>query len=355
MHWSTFKKDFFNLESLKSLTANFNKLNNEMRLGILAIITGVVGGGSAVIFRELIVLVYTFMIKIPYNSSSILLPFLLIIMPMLGGMVVGYITSKVSPESKGHGIPEIIDVVATKGGNFRMRVPFAKMLASSITLGTGGSAGREGPIAQISGGFGSVLGQLLHLTPEEKKDLIISGVAAGIAATFNTPIGGILFAIEIIRRDHQSSPLLPLILSSVVGTAIGIFFLGSKPSFIFPAYVGYKSPLNIPIFVLIGMIIGLVSIIWIRGFYFIEDLFNKIPASPVLIAAFGGFLVGIIQVVLWSQNLPLIFWAPLGSDIGVDAIGAINQIFAKNLGLTAVIILFILGFFLTSITRGSGG
>ena len=355
MHWPAFNKSFFNFMHLKILATNFNKLDNEIRLGILAVVIGVVGGGSAVIFREFIILFYTLLIRIPYDSSSLLLPFLLVVMPMLGGTVVGYITSRISPESKGHGIPEIIDVVATKGGNFRMRVPFAKMIASSITLGTGGSAGREGPIAQISGGFGSVLGQLLHLTPEEKKDLIISGVAAGIAATFNTPIGGILFAIEIIRRDHQSSPLLPLILSSVVGTAIGIFFLGSKPSFIFPAYVGYKTPLNIPIFVIIGVIIGLISILWIRGFYFIEDLFNKIPSSPILIAAFGGLLVVIIQLILWSQKLPLIFWVPIGSDIGVDAIGAINQIFAENMGLSAVIILFILGFLLTSITLGSGG
>ena len=104
MHWPAFNKSFFNFMHLKNLATNFNKLDNEIRLGILAVVIGVVGGGSAVIFREFIILIYTLLIRIPYDSSSLLLPFLLVVMPMLGGTVVGYITSRISPESKGHGI-----------------------------------------------------------------------------------------------------------------------------------------------------------------------------------------------------------------------------------------------------------
>ena len=341
-----------------------NMLPSEVRLTIFAILIGVIGGLSAVTFRLMIEIVFTITFVFPYKYFNVPYWILLLIIPALGGIMVGFITQNVSIETKGHGIPEIIDAVSMKRAQINFRVPIAKMVASAITLGVGGSAGREGPIAQISGGFGSNLGRFFHLTTDEKRDLILSGVAAGISATFNTPLGGVLFALEVIRRDKKAPPIIPLIISSVVGSTIGIVFLGKSPSFKFPTNLSFQNVANIPIFIILGLIIGIFSVIWIRGFYFIETNFDKIKLPNYVVAGVGAFLVGLIQLFLLVSNdyreidFPLLFWLPLdrlGPDLGIDAIHAIDLAFDRQLQLDVAIVLLILSFFSTSITLGSGG
>lgn len=341
-----------------------NTLPTELRLTILSVIIGAIGGLSAVIFRISIEVVFTITFVIPYSYFKVPYWILLLIIPGIGGILVGLITQNVSIETKGHGIPEIIDAVSMKRAQINFRVPIAKMVASAITLGVGGSAGREGPIAQISGGFGSNLGKFFHLTTDEKRDLILSGVASGISATFNTPLGGVLFALEVIRRDKKATPIIPLIVSSVVGSTIGIVFLGKSPSFKFPTNLSFNNVENIPIFILLGLIIGVISVIWILSFYFIEDIFERVKFPNYVVAGFGAFLVGIIQLFLLISNdyreidFPLLFWLPLdklGPDLGIDAIHAIDLAFGREMQLDVAIVLLILSFLATSITLGSGG
>ena len=351
----------------KSAIHFLNALPPEMRLTILSVIVGVIGGLSAVVFRFLIEAIFQLTFVIPHDFLGVPYIFLLLAVPAIGGLAVGYITQNVSIETKGHGIPEIIDAVAMKRGNIQLKVPIAKMVASAITLGVGGSAGKEGPIAQISGGFGSAMGKFFHLTTDEKRDLILSGVASGISATFNAPLGGVLFALEIIRRDKKSPPLIPLIISSVVGSTIGLIFLypdGNK-LFKFPTDLSYSNPVNIPIFIFLGLLVGLLSVLWIKGFYFIEDLFDKIPFSNSVVAGFGAFLVGVIQISLFildssypDLGFPLLFWLRLdvlGKELGVDAVQFINGAFFGQTELVVAVSMLLLSFLATSFTLGSGG
>ena len=350
----------------KSSIHFLNSLPTEMRLTILSILIGVIGGLSAVFFRFLIEAIFQLTFVFPHVYLNIPYLVLLFFVPGLAGLIVGYITQNISIETKGHGIPEIIDAVATKRGNINLKVPIAKMVASAITLGVGGSAGKEGPIAQISGGFGSNLGKFFHLTTDEKRDLILSGVASGISATFNAPLGGVLFALEIIRRDKKSPPLIPLIVSSVVGSTIGLAFLYPDGSrlFVFPKNLSFNSFGNIPIFIILGLLVGVCSVIWIHGFYFIESLFDKIHLSNSLVAGFGAFLVGLIQIILYLLNtaynlrFPLLFWLRLdvlNPELGVDAVQAINRAFNREMLLDVAIIMLVLSFLATSFTLGSGG
>ena len=362
----------------KKFVYNFNHLDTTTRLSALAVLVGVMGGLSAVVFYYLIRFVFFIFYYVPYLFN---IPFelLLIVIPTLGGLFIALMSTK-SNEASGHGIPDIIETVAYNNGNTSYSLPFVKMVASSITLGTGGAAGKEGPICQIGGGFGSMIGQIFNLTAEEKKDLVISGVAAGLSAVFNAPLGAILFAIEIIRRDNKSPPLIPLIISSVIGAAIGIVFLSQKPFFDFPSSLkDYQISItgySLLIFITLGIIAGLFSVYWIKFFYFIDDLFKKIKLSKFTLTIFGGFLVGIIQLFLWVNNLPIIFWLETDSfnishnTNNLDALGTVKGIFYQTLGSTGklfnlsltaseqlLIIAFILifvGMLGTALTLGSG-
>ena len=346
----------------------FNHLDVTTRLSVLAVIVGILGGFSAVIFRLIIRAVFILLYYLPYLYLHIPFVFLLLIIPPIGGLIVSLLATRVTTDAAGHGIPEIIETVAYKNGNFKYSVPFAKLAASSITLGTGGAAGREGPIAQIGAAFGSILGQIFHLTTEEKRDLVVSGVAAGLSATFNAPLGSILFAIEIIRRDNKSPPLIPLIISSVIGAYIGIVFIGPDPFFAFPKSGSFVPTSSILLIIIgLGFIAGFFSIIWIRMFHLIEFLFSKIKLSTVAKTTFGAFLVGVMQLLLWINNFPIVFWVDIGDmnlHIGqgtynLDAITTINDAFKNTLGtpeirLLMLFLLIFIGMVITSVTLGSG-
>ncbi len=226
----------------------------------------------------------------------------------------------------------------------RYRVPFVKIIASAITIGSHGSAGSEGPIAQIGGGFGSLVGQVFELKAEERKLMVISGTSAGIAAIFNAPLGGILFGMEIIRRDHRHISPFPFIMATFIGTTVSRLVLGENSVFEFPdlKITGLQTVLNTHNFILLGILMGLYSIFWIRGFYYIEDLLEKIPTSPILITGLGGFAVGLIEL----------YFPDVDGSIGY---APINDGLSLKLGLEMFIILALMKFLATSFSIGSGG
>ena len=181
-------------------------------------------------------------------------------------------------EAKGHGVPEVMDAVALKGGVIRKRVVAVKSLASAISIGVGGSVGREGPIVQIGSAIGSSLGQMLKVSPNRMRILVGCGAAAGIAATFNAPVAGMIFALEVVLGEFGISTFSPIVLSAVIATAISRFHLGDSPAFIVPNYhiVSYW---ELSLYAALGLVAGGVGVLFTTTLYKFEDMFDawKIP------------------------------------------------------------------------------
>lgn len=311
----------------------------------LAVIVGAIAGLGAVLFRATI----TFTHRLFFDDiGASTIPLLgnglgIIVLPALGGLIVGLIVHRYAREVKGHGVPEVMEAVNLKGGVIRARVALAKIIASSITIGSGGSAGREGPIAQIGAGLGSMLATRLGLTFNDRRMLVVCGLSAGIGATFNAPLGGAIFGMEVILRRFQPANAIPIILSSVVGTAVGEYFLGVSPAFNIPS-VAFKNPLELFLYLALGIVFGFLAFLWVRIFYVIEDAFEAAKTLPLpLKTTVGGFLTGLIGYSFLDYGI-----------LGVGYEG-IDAAFSQHLPLTLLITLATLKILATAFTIGSGG
>jgi len=222
--------------------------------------------------------------------------FVKILIPTIGFSIVGFLVNKWAKEAKGHGVPEVMSAIALNNGVIRPIVVVIKAIASAITIATGGSVGREGPIVQIGSGIGSTIGQLLRLSPERLTILVGCGAAAGIAATFNAPIAGAFFALEVIIGNFALRAFSPIILSSVLATVVSRFFLGDHPSFALTKIYMLVSVWEIPLYIILGVLTGAVSILFIQTLFQTEEWFDNLKLSPYLKATFGGLLVGIIII-----------------------------------------------------------
>ena len=316
---------------------------NEYTYTILfSIAIGLLGGFGAVLFRYLILFFQYFF----YGEGDILslassLPwYSKVLIPAIGGLIVGPLVYFFAREAGGHGVPEVMETVALKGGKIRPRVVLVKSFASAICLGSGGSVGREGPIVQIGSAIGSTLGQYFRVSSFTLKTMVGCGAAAGISATFNAPIAGVLFSLEVILGDFGASTFAPIVLSAVTATIISRAVLGDFPAFIVPKYE-LVSFYEIPIYTLLGVIVGLLSLLFIFLLYRMEDGFEKMGFPPYLKAALGGLLLGIIGIFF-----PHVFGNGYES-IDLSLLGQISWyllfmlIFVKMLA--------------TSLTLGSGG
>ncbi|MBF7082043.1 chloride channel protein [Desulfallas sp. Bu1-1] len=307
----------------------------------LAVTTGICTGLAAVAFRKMIALFEA----VFFGRGEQWLPFLghyyVILLPALGGLVVGPITYFFAREVKGPGVGEVIASVTVRGGYIRPRVVPLKILASAVCIGSGGSAGRVGPIVHIGAAIGSTLGQLFKVPSRKMRALVACGAAGGIAATFNAPIGGVLFALEVILGDFTGNHLVLVIISSVAAAVVGIIFFGASPAFAVPAYP-LNHPLELFLYALLGVACGLFSVYYIKVFYKIEDMFNLIKQVPeYLKPALGGLFVGCIGL-----------FAPHVFGVGFESIEAA---IAGKMALETAAALLILKLLATSITIGSGG
>ena len=310
---------------------------------LVALAVGLLGGLCAVGFRQLI---HFGQLAAWWHSSYALdyiryLPWWWkVITPTLGGLVVGMITYYFAREVKGHGVPEVMEAVSLHGGRIRPRVVVAKMLASGVCIASGGSVGREGPIVQIGSALGSTIGQWFRVSQQRLRTLVGCGAAAGIAATFNAPVAGALFAVEIILGNFGVSQFTPIVISSVTATVVGRHFLGDFPAFDVPAY-SLVSPKELIVYSVLGLLAGIVAVVFIKTLYSMEDLFEKIRLYQPLKTALGGTIIGLIAI-----GFPEIL------GIGYETIDVALR---GDMLWHLLVVLMVLKILAVSVTLGSGG
>ncbi|MDA8336836.1 MAG: chloride channel protein [Peptococcaceae bacterium] len=262
----------------------------------------------------------------------------------LGGLISGFIVFRWAPEAEGHGTDAAIDAFHNKEGRIRARVPLIKMAASAVTLGSGGSAGREGPTAQIAAGFGSVLGTLLGLNAHDRRIALATGIGAGIGAIFKAPFGGAILSAEILYlHGMELDALAPSLMASTVGYVVFTHFFGYTPVFGWHL-AGSTSfnPATLPYYALLGVLCGLVGILYARMFYMARDLFHKVPGPKLLRPVIGGFIVGLIGIYL-----------PEVLSVGYGWIQVVMENF-RMLPLALIIVLIFGKIIATSVCIGSG-
>ena len=310
---------------------------------VIAVAIGLLGGLGAVGLRLLI----RWLNVVAWRSGEYTLAYIQalpwwwkVLAPAVGGLVVGLVIRYVSSEAKGHGVPEVMEAVALRGGRIRPRVVLAKLFASGISIGSGGSVGREGPIVQIGAALGSTIGQWLRIDEARLRTLVGCGAAAGIAGAFNAPVAGALFAVEIILGDFGVAQFSPIVISSVAATVVSRHFLGDFPAFIVPAYELVTAN-ELFAYALLGAIAGIVAIVFIKVLYCSEDLFDKVRAHPSAKAFVGGALVGTIGI-----------WAPGVFGVGYEAI---NEALIGGAAWHFMLALVVLKIVAVSLTIGSGG
>ena len=331
------------------------QMSRQIKIYSLGALVGVVSGITAVLFRYLIITISTLFVMIP----AILGPIGWIVIPVIGGLIVAFIVVRYAPEAKGHGVPEVMEAYVLQNGKMRLRVPLLKSIASAICIGSGGSCGREGPIAQIGAGVGSALATRLGLDKKETKTLLLCGLSSGIAATFNAPLGGALFGIEVLAGGILGFSILPVILASVVATAVADFILGDTVSFIVQGYT-LGHPIELVFYLILGLVLGVASVIWMRGFYSIEDLFEKIRVSKYALPAIGGLLTGLLAIgTLYLESI-FGYVGAFGTNPVYPAIMGVGYAFidaslAGTVVLGALLVFGILKILATSFTLGSGG
>jgi len=340
---------------------HLKKFNDAISKKILAlsVTVGIVAGLGSILFYTLLHLASSIfleyicglslpspagelpLIELPFDPPKSLRRWLLILIPTLGGLLSGLIVYTFAPEAEGDGTDAVIGVIHNQAGKIRGRVPIIKTIASAITIGTGGSAGREGPISQIGAGFGSSIAQRLKLSPKERELLVICGAAGGIGSIFKSPFGGALFGIEMLyKRDYEVEAFIPTIISSFVAYSVFASVTGWQPIFIAPLYT--FNPLELPFFAILGIVAGLLSILYVKIFYELRDkFFKKLEFSNYVKPAVGGFILGLMA-----------FFFPyvLGPGYGLAQLALEGK-----LALSILLILIFSKMVATSLTIDSGG
>ena len=324
-----------NLEKKFSILEKF-KTSEHAFMIVIPIVIGLLGGLGAAALKTLIHFFQSLLWGNEHYAASWLKTLLV---PAGGAFVVGLIIYYFSSEAKGHGVPEVMEAISLKNGVIRPRVVVSKAIASALTIASGGSVGREGPIIQIGSAIGSTLGQMFKLSKRRMQTLVGCGAAAGIAAAFNTPIAGAMFAVEIILGDFAISQFSPIVISSVTATVICRLTYGNAPAFKVPAYA-LVHPLELIPYALLGLIAGLVGILFIKVLYFMEDTFDAIKIPDFYKTAFGGLMLGVIAL-----KFPEIF--------GVGY-AALDQALLGNMGVMFLFALIFLKILASSITLGTG-
>ncbi|HEY3811748.1 MAG TPA: chloride channel protein [Caulobacteraceae bacterium] len=282
---------------------------NLVQLSLLALVVGIVTGLGAVVFRDLIGVLHNlffvgkFSVHFDANIFTPPAPWgaWVILIPVIGGIGVTFLVNTFAPEAKGHGVPEVMDAIYYKAGVIRPVVAVVKSLASALAIGSGSSVGREGPIIQIGSALGSTLGQIVRMPAGQRIALVAAGAGAGIAATFNTPIGGVMFAIELMMPEFSVETFLPVAIATGAATFVGRWFFGDYPAFNVPplnlASTDYTALATLVLFAVLGALTGIAAAAFIKGLHLVEDVFDKIR-SRYLRHILGMLILGVLMYVL---------------------------------------------------------
>jgi chloride channel protein, CIC family len=353
-----------------SESRGINWLLNRSYLGkwaFIGLLIGIVAGLGATIFYFLIQIVTDFLLGgitgfYPPNTSSetpalvsVSPHFLLIpVATALGGLIAGLLIFVFAPEAEGHGTDAAIDAFHNKAGAIRRRIPVVKMIASAFTIGSGGSAGREGPTAQIAAGFGSMIGEIFGLSVRDRRIALAAGIGAGIGSIFKSPFGGAILSAEILYSgsDIEADALIPSFIAAPVGYVIFGFFTNFTPIFGTAVQYNFTNPLNLIFYALLGITCAGAGRLYTTTFYGVKRFFDRLKIPKYLRPMIGAAIAGLIGVF---------FPEVLGLGYGflqyaID--GNLSLIYVNYIGLPVILILLALIFlkiFATSVTVGSGG
>lgn len=318
------------------------------RLSLLAAAIGIIAGFVAYLLVSLIGLISNLVfyqrvgLEIPELQHHTLGP-LVIIVPVIGGIIIGLMAKYGSSKIRGHGIPEAMEAVLINRSRIAPKVAFLKPISAAIAIGTGGPFGAEGPIIQTGGAFGSIIGQLIRVTAAERKVLLACGAAAGMAATFSTPIAAVILAIELLLFEFKARSFIPLVIASTLATTVHFGLMGRGPLFEVNM-LDFGIPYGLPFYVILGLICGVFAVGFSRVLYWVEDQFERLPVDPMWWPALGGLALGIIG-----------FFVPQVLGVGYEMIsGILNNEFSLAV-LLGIILFKSLALYLTLGSGTSGG
>lgn len=361
------------------LDLNRKRLRPQARLLALSLLVGVIAGLGAILFYAASQTVFHFtMASLAHylpsepggerplfgEAAGPLHPWMLVVIPMVGGLISGLVVYSFAPEAEGHGTDAAIAAYHHGQGHIRPRVPLVKLIASAVTLGTGGSGGREGPIAQIGAGFGSWLGKVFRLLPAQRRILMAAGMGAGIAAIFRAPLAGALFAAEVLYRspDFESEVIIPAGLSSVVAYCTFAAVFGWSPLFsIAPNVLGmlnFTQPLHLLSYTLLALIMVVLAMFYTRSFYGLTALFHHLPLRPHFKPAIGALLTGILGLALYyllGRETRVLAVMGVGYGMLQDAL-VVSPVAEGSLFVALILVCIAIGKIVTTgLTIGSGG
>ena len=313
-------------------------------ISLLAALIGVLAGLIAYVLYDLIALftnlTFYHVVSIHFRSpeQTRIGPWI-ILMPVIGGLIVGFMAKYGSPKIKGHGIPEAMEAVLTSRSRIEARVAILKPLSAAIAIGTGGPFGAEGPIIQTGGALGSLVGQVISTTASERKVLLACGAGAGMAATFNTPIAGVILAIELLLFEFRARSFIPLVIACTLATSVrGVLF--GQHSMFSMGNVDFDVPRGLPFYLLLGVICGIAAIGFTKLLYWVEDHFDRLRIDDLWHPAIGALGLGIIG-----------FFIPRVLGVGYDTI---SDILNNNLTLELLVLVCVFKALALVISLGSG-
>jgi len=316
------------------------RLTENQTFAFMALIVGLVGGLAAVGFHYLIDYLHEEVFGRIADWSNDLGPFKFVPGIVLGGLLVGPLVTRAASEARGHGVPEVMEAVNRRGGRIRTRVASVKAVASALTIGSGGSAGREGPIVQIGSALGSTLARAFRMSDRRRSTFVAAGAAAGIAAIFNAPLAGVFFALEVILRSFTARGFSTVVISAVAANAVWRVLVGDE-SVLTAEVHQLIHPSELVLYAVLGIVAAVVAVGFVRLLYFVEDRFDALPVLADLRPAIGALTVGILGAV--SIDL-------LGSGLG-----GIDKALAGEFAFRFLLFLVVGKMLATALTLGSGG
>ncbi|MGZ4815365.1 MAG: chloride channel protein [Terriglobales bacterium] len=321
--------------------ANFRML----WVSLLSALIGIAAGIIAYLLYNLIGLFtnIAFFHRVSFAFTSARLNTLgpwVIVVPVIGGLIVGVMAKYGSSKIRGHGIPEAMEAVLVSKSKIQPRVAILKPISAAIAIGTGGPFGAEGPIIQTGGAVGSLLGQVFHATAAERKVLLACGAAAGMAATFSTPIAAVILAIELLLFEFRARSFIPLVIASTLATSMHLLLMGRGPMFqVGP--VDFGVPYSLPWYLVLGVLCGFAAVGFTKLLYWVEDyIFDRLPLDPMWWPAIGAVGLGVIG-----------YFVPRVLGVGYDTI---SDILTTKLALETLLIVMVFKSIALVVSLGSG-